>query len=160
MFGFTYSSLMALVISLAICFGVAAIGAKVTVPAIPTWYASLVKPTWTPPRVAFPIVWPLLYFLMAIAAWRLWEAPSSILRTVSVTLFGLQLAFNGIWSPVFFGRHNIVGGLVIILLLAAAIAATMAVSWQVDRLAACLLLPYFAWIVFATALNARIWSLN
>lgn len=160
MFGLTSSSIVWLVISLIVCFAVAALGAKVTAPEIPTWYASLAKPAWTPPRVAFPIVWPVLYFLMAISAWLLWEAPSSILRTTALVLFAIQLMLNAIWSFVFFGRHDIIGGLAVILLLAVTIAATIAVGSNVNWLVAYLLAPYIAWTVFATALNARIWSLN
>lgn len=160
MFGLAYSSIISLAVSLMICFGVALLGARVTSPEIPTWYASLTKPAWTPPRIAFPIVWPILYFLMAIALWRLWEAPPSSLRTTALALFAIQLILNAMWSFLFFGRHNILGGLVVIVLLAIALLATIIVSASIDGPAAVLLLPYIAWISFATALNARIWSLN
>jgi benzodiazapine receptor len=156
----TISSIIALLCALAVCFGVAALGAKVTVPEIPTWYASLAKPSWTPPRIAFPIVWPILYFLMAIAVWRLWEAPPSFPRTIALGAFAVQLFLNAIWSPIFFGGHRIDAGLIVILLLVVAIAATIYASSNVDRLAAWLLTPYLAWTVFAAALNARIVSLN
>jgi hypothetical protein len=106
----SFSSVASLACALVICFSVAALGAKVTVPEIPTWYASLAKPSWTPPRIAFPIVWPILYFLMAVAAWRLWEAPPSSLRALALTAFVLQLSLNAIWSPLFFGRHNLQAG--------------------------------------------------
>jgi translocator protein len=151
----TSKSLIALAIALAVCFFVAALGAKVTAPQIPTWYAGLQKPSWTPPRIAFPIVWPILYFMMAIAAWRLWEAPPSDLRTTALVLFAVQLALNAVWSPIFFGWHGILSGL-----LDVALAATIVVGFQVDRNAAILLLPYIAWTLFATVLNGRIWTLN
>lgn len=160
MFGLTFKSLLSLAIILGVCFGIAALGANVTAPEIPTWYASLAKPSWTPPRIAFPIVWPILYFLMAIAAWRLWQAPPSSLRTIALILFVAQLALNASWSYVFFGAHNISGGLAVIVLLAITLAATITTSAPVDKLASMLLLPYIAWIAFATALNARIWMLN
>lgn len=160
MFGLTFKSLLSLAIILAVCFGIAALGAKVTAPEIPTWYASLAKPSWTPPRIAFPIVWPILYFLMAIAAWRLWQAPPSFLRTTALVLFAIQLALNASWSYVFFGAHNLIGGLYVIIVLALTLAATIFVSAFVDKLSAALLLPYIAWIAFATALNGRIWWLN
>lgn len=160
MLGLTFKSLVPLAVIMGVCFGVAALGAKVTTPEISTWYASLAKPSWTPPRIAFPIVWPILYFLMAIAAWRLWEAEPSSLRSTAFALFSVQLALNASWSYVFFGQHNIVGGLAVIVLLTITLAATIFISAFVDKLSAALLLPYIAWIVFATALNARIWSLN
>lgn len=152
--------MIALAIALVVCFAVAAIGAKVTAPQIPTWYAGLNKPSWTPPRLAFPIVWPILYFLMAIAVWRFWEAPPSSLRTTVLLLFAAQLALNAIWSPIFFGAHGILSGLVVIVILDVCLAATIIVGFDVDRVAAFLLIPYLAWTAFATALNARIWMLN
>lgn len=160
MFGLTFKSLLSLAIILAVCFGIAALGAKVTAPEIPTWYASLAKPSWTPPRMAFPIVWPILYFLIAIAAWRLWQAPPSSLRTTALVLFAIQLALNASWSYVFFGAHNLIGGLIVIILLMLTLGVTIFVSASVDKLSAALLLPYIAWIAFATSLNGRIWSLN
>ncbi|MGB6081419.1 MAG: TspO/MBR family protein [Xanthobacteraceae bacterium] len=160
MFALTLSSLLQLAVILGVCFSVAALGARVTYPEIPTWYASLEKPSWTPPRIAFPIVWPILYFLMAIAAWRLWESPPSSLRKVALMLFAIQLALNASWSYVFFGAHNISGGLGVIIALTITLAATIVASSYVDVPAAVLLMPYIAWIVFATALNARIWMLN
>ena len=160
MLGLTFKSLVALAVILGVCFSVAALGAKVTTPEIPTWYASLAKPSWTPPRIAFPIVWPILYLLMAIAAWRLWEKEPSSLRSAALVLFVLQLTLNASWSYVFFGKHSIDGGLAVIVLLAITLAATILVSAFVDKLSAALLVPYIAWIVLATALNARIWSLN
>ena len=160
MFGLTFKSLLPLAVMLGVCFSVAALGARVTSPEIPTWYASLVKPSWTPPRTAFPIVWPILYFLMAIAAWRLWEAPPSPFRKVALMLFVTQLALNASWSYVFFGAHNITSGLGVIIALTSTLAATIVASSYVDGASAVLLMPYLAWIVFATALNARIWMLN
>ncbi|QUS42322.1 tryptophan-rich sensory protein [Tardiphaga alba] len=152
--------MIALAVALAACFAVAALGATVTTPEIPTWYAGLQKPSWTPPRIAFPIVWPILYFLMAIAVWRFWEAMPSRARTAALLLFVVQLALNAIWSQVFFGLHSIAGGLVVILLLDLVLAATIVVGSRVDRIAAGLLLPYIAWTIFATALNGRIWMIN
>jgi tryptophan-rich sensory protein len=146
--------------ALAICFSVAALGAKVTVPEIPTWYATLAKPSWTPPRAAFPIVWPILYFLMAISVWLIWEAPPSSLRTLALAAFAIQLLLNAVWSPIFFGNHNLLAGLIVILLLVVAIAVTIASAIKVNYFAAALLLPYLAWTLFAAVLNGRIVSLN
>jgi benzodiazapine receptor len=156
----TFSATGSLICALAICFSVAALGAKVTVPEIPTWYATLAKPSWTPPRVAFPIVWPILYFLMAISVWLIWEAPLSSPRTLALAAFAIQLLLNAVWSPIFFGNHNLLAGLIVILLLVVAIAVTIVTANKVNHLAAALLLPYLAWTSFAAALNARIVSLN
>lgn len=160
MFGLTLKSLLPLAVILGVCFSVAALGARVTSPQIPTWYASLVKPSWTPPRIAFPIAWPILYFLMAIAAWRLCKSPPSSFRAVALMLFAIQLALNASWSYVFFGLHNISGGLGVIIALTITLTATIVGSSYVDVASSVLLMPYIAWIVFATALNARILMLN
>ncbi|OYU92037.1 MAG: TspO protein [Bradyrhizobiaceae bacterium PARB1] len=157
---FSTNSFVILVVALGLCFAAAALGARITTPEIPTWYASLAKPSSTPPRVAFPIVWPILYLLMAIAAWLLWQAEPSPARTAALIGFAAQLFLNTIWSPVFFGRHDITGGLVIISLLAVALTFTVFMAFEVDGISGALLVPYLLWILFAAALNFRIWTLN
>lgn len=156
----TTNSLLALAVALAVCFVIAVIGAKVTAPEIPTWYATLNKPSWTPPRLAFPIVWPILYLAMAISVWLMWTAEPSTARTAALVGFAAQLALNAVWSPVFFGKHDLLGGLIIISLLVVALVFTVVTAFEVSTIAAILLLPYLAWIAFAAALNFRIWSLN
>src|SRR5206468_2863917 len=100
-------SLVRLAASLVICLGVGIVGSIVTRPEIPTWYASLVKPPWTPPSVVFPIVWTTLYIFMAVSFWRLWETEGrSRSRRMAMALFMVQLALNAAWSPVFFGLHD------------------------------------------------------
>lgn len=157
---FNPNSLAALAVALGLCFAAAALGARVTTPEIPTWYANLAKPSWTPPRAAFPIVWPILYLLMAIAAWLLWQAEQSPARTAALIGFAAQLVLNTIWSPVFFGRHDITGGMVIISLLAVTLTFTVAMAFEVYWFPGALLVPYLLWILFAAALNFRIWTLN
>jgi tryptophan-rich sensory protein len=98
--------------------------------------------------------------MIAIAGWRIWEAPSSEMRTWCLIAYTVQLALNAAWSPVFFGSHKLFGGLVTILALDIAVLATIVTSWQLDRTAALLLIPYLAWTLFATALNASIWRRN
>ena len=125
------------------------------------WYASLAKPSWTPPGWLFGPVWTALYAMMGVAAWRLWRARG---RTSgadgALVLFGTQLALNFAWTPVFFGMRAPGAALAVIVVLWALIAATIAASWRVDRAAGVLLVPYLAWVTFATALNAAIWRLN
>lgn len=129
-------------------------------PKIATWYVALNKPAFTPPNIAFPIVWNILYALMAISLWRLWQLPRSEIRKYAITLFLLQLAVNLAWSWIFFGAESIRGGLSTILALDALVAMTIVAAWKVDRFAAGLLLPYLLWIGYATALNAEIARLN
>lgn len=144
----------------ALCFAVAALGGLATAPKIATWYAVLNKPSFTPPNYVFPIAWNILYALMTISLWRLWQAGESEMRNRAITLFLLQLAVNLAWSWIFFGAESIRGGLAVILALDALVIWTIYAAWQTDRIAAALLLPYILWIGYATALNAGIVRLN
>lgn len=167
----TLSSLARLLLCVLLCLGAGAIGGLVTYPQIPTWYAGLVKPSWTPPSWVFPVVWNILYLMMAVSLWLLWSArepnwnsgpnsgPSGS-RGRAIALFLVQLALNVAWSPVFFAFHQTRAALAIIALLALAVAATIATGWRVDRRAAGLLIPYLAWIAYAATLNAGIVLLN
>lgn len=150
-----------LIASVALCLGVGALGALVTTPEIPTWYAGLIKPRWTPPNWVFPVVWNILYLMMGVSLWLLWQAdPRLPERRRAITLFLIQLALNAAWSPVFFALHQPKAGLAIIVLLAMAVAATIITSWRFERRAAVLLMPYLAWIGYAATLNAGIVVLN
>ncbi len=139
-----------------VCFGVAAFGAQFQ-PG--PWYASLDKPTWTPPSVAFPIAWSLLYAMMAVAGWRVWATRSRWRRT-GLYLFAAQLAANGLWSWLFFGLQNIGLALIDILVLWGLIAAATRLFARIDRWAAGLFVPYLLWVSYAVLLNAAIWQLN
>lgn len=151
-----------LIACFALCFAVALAGALITRPEIPRWYAFLAKPAWTPPNWVFPIAWNVLYALMAISLWRLWEAARAHRPAAgyAIGLFILQLALNAAWSPVFFSLHAIQAGLAIIVVLAVVLAASIVAAYRVDRFAAYLLVPYFVWILYATSLNAGIVVLN
>ncbi|MFG1462757.1 TspO/MBR family protein [Xanthobacter sp. DSM 24535] len=146
---------------LALVAVVSFIGATSTYPQIPTWYATLAKPGWTLPNAAFPIAWTLLYLMMAVCLWRLWDrvAPSPA-RHRAILLFLLQLALNAIWSPVFFGLNAIWPGFLIILVLLVALAATLRACFKVDALAGWLLVPYMMWGCYAASLNGAIAVLN
>jgi benzodiazapine receptor len=156
------ASAFRLVTCLALCFAVAVAGALVTRPEIPSWYTFLVKPSWTPPNWVFPVAWNLLYALMAISLWRLWERAREGTADASyaIGLFLVQLALNAAWSPMFFGFHAIRTGLAIIAAIAIALIATIIVAYRVDRPAAWLLVPYLGWILYAASLNAAIAILN
>jgi tryptophan-rich sensory protein len=152
---------MRLVVSLLMCLGVGILESLVTRPEIPTWYASLTKPSWTPPSVVFPIAWTALYILMAISFWKLWESePPSVARSKAMVWFLVQLALNAAWSPVFFGWHDTKTALVIIIALLIAIGATIVSASRVDRVAAWLLAPYLVWVAYATTINAAVVTMN
>ncbi|MFD2139714.1 TspO/MBR family protein [Ancylobacter oerskovii] len=154
-------SFFRLVVSVGLCLAVGAIGSLATTPKIPTWYAALAKPGWTPPGEVFPVVWTVLYVLMAVALWRLWQlhGPSPA-RRLAVGLFFVQLALNALWSPVFFGLEAPAAALAVIVLLVGAVVAAIAASARLDTTAAWLLAPYLLWLCYATALNAAIVAMN
>ena len=121
------------------------------------WYLQLAKPSFNPPGWVFGPVWTVLYIVIAFVGWRLWYAADA---GFSRTLWWVQLALNFGWSPVFFAANQIGAALAIIVLLLITVLALIALTWRQDRTSALLLLPYAAWVAFATALNAAIFQLN
>ena len=142
---------------LVLVFTVAVIGAAATINAT-TFYASLAKPDWAPPGWVFGPVWSLLYGLMGVAAWLVWQSPRP--RTVALALFSAQLAANGLWSWLFFGWRLGMLASAEVLLLLVLIAVTIRAFRSHNRLAAMLLLPYLGWVSFASALTWTIWQAN
>ncbi|TDU70971.1 TspO/MBR related protein [Prosthecobacter fusiformis] len=124
------------------------------------WYAGLVKPSWNPPAWVFGPAWTLLYTLMAVAAWLVWKRGGFGGQKGPLTLYFIQLALNAVWTPVFFGAHELGWALVVILMLWLAIFATLLSFWRVRQMAGLLFVPYLAWVSFATALNFMLWRLN
>jgi benzodiazapine receptor len=126
-----------------------------------SWYSLIEKPAFTPPGWVFGPVWTVLYLLMGVAAFLVWQRGLRS-RAVRIALgwFLGQLVLNALWSPVFFGLHRIDWALVVIVLLWAALVITLFYFSQVSRPAALLLVPYLLWVSFATVLNASIWWLN
>lgn len=124
----------------------------------PTFYALLDKPAWAPPAGVFGPVWTLLYLLMGTAAWLVWRSPGP--TRLAIGLFVAQLAANALWSWLFFAWHRGALAAVEVLVLLALIAATVAAFWRIRRAAALLLLPYLAWVTFASALTWSIWRRN
>jgi len=145
---------------LGLCFAVAGVGGSWTASEIPGWYRSLTRPSIAPPSWLFGPVWTLLYALMAIAAWQVSQTAPSALRTWAIGLFLVQLALNLAWSFIFFRQHAIGAALSEVIVLWAAIGATTLVFGRVAPSAACLMAPYWAWVSFATVLNAAYWRLN
>ncbi len=114
------------------------------------WYRSLDKPRWTPPNVMFPLVWTVLYASIAVAAARVAPLPDSQL---ALGFWAAQIAFNTLWTPVFFGLRRMGTALVVMALLWLSVAATLIAMWPLDRLAASLFVPYLAWVSVAWMLN-------
>lgn len=144
---------------LALCFAVAALGALASRDA-PAFYGQLDRPAWAPPGSVFGPVWTVLYALMAIAAWQVWRMRGWAGAARPLGLFVAQLVLNGLWSWLFFGWRLGALAFVDVLLLVALVAATAAGFWRIHRSAGLLLLPYLAWITFATALTWSVWQRN
>jgi len=153
-------NLVALGLSLGLCFAVYLAGGLLTGSSVKTWYPTLVKPALTPPPIAFPIAWSLLFLAMALAAWRVWRAVGWQRSRGAMALYALQLVLNIGWSWVFFGQQQIGWALAEIGLLWLAIAACILAFARHDRVAALLLVPYLLWVSFAAYLNLSLWQLN
>jgi tryptophan-rich sensory protein len=145
---------------LAMCFVVAAVGGKITAPAIPGWYADLNKPSWNPPNWIFAPVWSSLYAMMAVAAWNTWNRLGGDWTAPPLRLFMMQLGLNLGWTAIFFGAKRPGLAFAEILVLWAAIAATVVRFWQTSIVAGLLMTPYLAWVSFASALNLAVWHRN
>ncbi len=156
----TGRDILALVLLVGLCLGVGGLGGAVTAESVTTWYATLNKPSFNPPNWIFGPVWTALYILMGVAAWRVWRAADRDTARGPLAVFALQLAVNLGWSVAFFGLRNPGLAVVVILLLDLLVLATALMFRRIDRLAAWLLVPYLAWISFATLLNVTIWHLN
>lgn len=152
-----FGSLLTLLVSLLLVGLTAMTGARFRPDG---WYRALRKPSWTPPDIAFPIAWGILYLCMAIAAWRVYMADDSPWRTASLVIYALQLCANAAWSWLFFGRKQIAAALVDIVVLLGLITIAIALFAQVSTLAAWLMVPYWLWVTLALALNATIFRLN
>lgn len=128
------------------------------------WYAALAKPSWTPPSWLFGPVWTVLYILIAVAGWRVWQAvPAAGLearRTAALALWGLQAVLNMAWSWLMFGLNRIDLAAVDIVMLWLAIAGFIIAAGPVSSAAAWLFAPYLAWVSFAAALNGAVLWLN
>ena len=151
------SQLVGLLAWLLATFAAAAVGAVAAVDAA-SFYAQLSKPTWAPPAGVFGPVWSALYALMAVAAWLVWRSPGR--RAVALGLFGVQLAANVLWSWLFFAWHRGALAAVEVLVLLALIVATVVAFWRISRPAALLLVPYLAWVSFASVLTWAVWRSN
>jgi len=153
---------LSLVAFLAIVFAIAAIGSYATMPSVQSWYPTINKPAWSPPDAVFGPVWTILYIMIAIAGWRVWERLPKTNRLTNPTLapYWLQLAFNAAWPVIFFAFHHIALAAIDIIALLISVAATISTFSKIDKTAAWLLAPYFLWVTFAACLNAAILGLN
>jgi tryptophan-rich sensory protein len=154
-----FKQLFGLVGWLAVSFAAAAAGGVASANA-GNFYASLMRPSWAPPAWLFAPVWTLLYVLMGVAAWLVWRDRGFRHARTALSLFLIQLALNALWTWLFFVWH--LGALAFgeILVLWALILCTATAFWRVRPLAGALLLPYVAWVTFASALTHAVWQRN
>lgn len=145
---------------LGVCYLVSGVAGFFTARQIPTWYASIAQPSFTPPNWVFAPVWTTLYTLMGIAAWLVWRLPDSPNRTWALDMFWLQLALNFAWSFLFFDRHWILTAAIEVVALWAAILAMTIAYARVNRVAMWMMVPYLAWVSFASVLNWGVWWVN
>jgi tryptophan-rich sensory protein len=124
-----------------------------------SWYERLSKPVWTPPNWLFPMAWFVLYISMAYAAMRvaLSDHPE---MNLALAIWGLQIVFNTLWSPVFFGLHRLFPALIVLFGMWASVLAMVIAFWRVDPVAGALVAPYLVWTSYAFALNFSIWRRN
>jgi translocator protein len=121
------------------------------------WYRDLNKPRWTPPDWVFPVTWTVLYLCMATAAARVAPLPGA---AQAMALWALQITFNALWTPVFFGLRRIRQGMIVVSGLWLLVAATLIAFAQHDTLAALLFVPYLVWVTIAAALNLSVLRRN
>lgn len=145
---------MLFLIFLAACFGAAATGA--TFPP-GQWYQRLAKPNWTPPNWVFPVMWTTIYVLISFAAARVAGVEGS---AFAMAFWAAQIAFNALWTPVFFGLRRLRGALIVMAFLWLSVLGCVVSHWQLDLWAGLAMLPYLAWVSVAGVLNLSVARLN
>jgi tryptophan-rich sensory protein len=152
---------LGIIVFVIVCELAGLMGSLFTTPSIPGWYAGLTKPAFNPPSWLFAPVWTILYAVMGIAAWLVYDKGiKSPEAKRALSLFATQLLLNILWSIVFFGAHRILGGVIVIVGLWVMILRTILLFYKISRPAACLLIPYILWVSFATVLNVSLYMLN
>ena len=142
-----------------ICEAAGIMGAIFTFPAIGGWYKKLIRPEIAPPNWVFSPVWTILFFLMGISLYLVWESDRRR-NAKPIYIFAAQLALNVLWSVLFFGFHSPFLALIEIVFLWAAIVWTIIVFYRISKPAGLILLPYAAWVGFAIILNFSFWLVN
>jgi tryptophan-rich sensory protein len=148
-------------ISIVVCLAVGGVSGFMTASAIPTWYVTLNKPSFNPPNWLFGPVWTTLYIMMGVAFGLVWKSNATqYIKNKAMLFFAIQLVLNFFWSIIFFGYHQVGLALVEIILMWIFILFSIISFKPVTRIGAGLLVPYLAWVSFATVLNFSIWRLN
>ena len=154
------SSTQKLIISLIATIGIGSLGGIFTIAEIPNWYAGLNKPSFNPPNWLFGPVWTSLYTMMGVAFYLIWKQAETATRKKAILLFIIQFVLNFFWSIIFFSLHSIGAALIEIIVMWIFILLTIIQFSKLSKPAAWLLVPYIAWVSFASLLTASIWKLN
>ncbi len=154
------SNIFKLIVSLIIPLSVGAVAGMFTSQAVPTWYASLNRPSFSPPNWVFGPVWTSLYILLGISFFLIWKESSSPKRNLAIKIFAIQMLLNFAWSFIFFYFNMIGIALIEIILLWFSIVAMIYLFYKIKPLAAYLNIPYLLWVSFATILNVGYYFLN
>jgi tryptophan-rich sensory protein len=155
------NTVLKLVVSLTIPLAVGGLSGFATARGVAEWYPTLAKPSFNPPSWVFGPVWTVLYIMMGVAAFLVWRTGLDVHGVkIALIAFAIQLALNGLWSILFFGMQQPGWALVEIVGLWVAIGITTVLFWRIAPLAGGLMVPYWAWVSFATVLNASLWWLN
>jgi tryptophan-rich sensory protein len=154
------NNILKLSVSLALPLGIGAIAGMYTSEAVSEWFAALNKPSFSPPNWLFGPVWTMLYILMGISLFLIWKQEPSRQRNRAISVFLVQMALNFAWSFIFFYFNRIGLALIEIMLLWISIILMLLQFYKLKPLAACLNIPYFLWVTFATILNAAYFVLN
>lgn len=149
-----------LITSLAIPFAAGLIGNLATRPNIPGWYAGLEKPFFSPPNWVFGPVWTILYILIGLSLYLVWQQQTKQPKGRAYVAFVVQMVLNTLWSLVFFGLRQPLGGMAVIVMLMVSIVWYMVEVGKISKPARYLLIPYVAWVGFATVLNMALVLLN
>ncbi len=150
---------LALLGFLGLTFAAAAIGGRLTVASLGSWYDGLRKPGWTPSGSRIGLIWTVLYLLMGLAAWVVWRE-AGFSPILAWTAFAVQLALNVAWSALFFGIRNLPAAFAELLALWVAILVTLLAFAAISPVAGLLLVPYLIWVAIAGTLNYRVWRMN
>ncbi len=156
----TLPPLVKLIISIAVPLVVGGVAGAFTAKAIPTWYTTLTAPSFNPPNWVFGPMWTLLYVLMGISLFLVWNTEPGRARDIAMLIFGLQLVLNFAWSFLFFHFKELGWALTEIIAMWIAIVVMLIAFYQVRPVAAYINIPYLLWVSFATALNAAYYKLN
>jgi len=155
------NKILKLIAAILLCQGAGIAGSFFNIASIPTWYTTINRPFFNPPNWIFAPVWTTLFVLMGISLYLVWAKgfKEGKIKT-AMTIFGIQLGLNVLWSALFFGLQSPMLAFIEIVILWAAIYLTIAKFKEISKTAALLLVPYLFWVSFAAVLNLSIWLLN